>query len=222
MSNSLPTGTGFTGSQYSPEYVDLGSKDKLQQITDTTLKQGSPVNPGVILTKDGLDVPLEVQFGINDEKINSGRPTLLPLFRTRYVDDRTTEDNTQGYYQELRGQLSPTLQNLLAENELKSLEERDPDLVALDMSLRFEANWLAISNGLSVPSSSSESALIGAQQFLNMPSMVRSQMLDYGNKVSQFLDTYLATLRRDDPSFDILLNVSNQIKEAILILNTSP
>lgn len=222
MSNAPSTGAGFSGSPYSPEYMDLNSKDNLQQITSSKLIQGSPWNPGVILAKDSLQVPLETQFGITDEKTNPGKPTLMPLFRTRYVDDHATEDKTQEYYQGLKANLPQNLQDLLNKNETQYAEDKDPDVIALDMSLRFEANWLAISDGLSVPSSQNESTLIGAQQFLNMPIMVKMQMLDYGTQVSGFLDHYLATTSSNDPGYDTLLNASNLIKDALVILNQNP
>ncbi|MBA2369895.1 MAG: hypothetical protein H0V82_12890, partial [Candidatus Protochlamydia sp.] len=112
MSTALPppTGFGFTSSQSSPDFVDLNSTEKSQRTNNTQLKQGNPVSPGVILSKDSIEIPIEVAFGINNDKANSSRPTLLPLFRTRYVEDRTTEDLTFTFYMERLSSLPLELQ----------------------------------------------------------------------------------------------------------------
>ena len=220
--NSTPIGTGFSSSPNSPDYMDMGSKEILQQQAANKFLQGSPINPGVILTKDSLQVPLEVQFGITDERANSSNPTLMPLIRTRYVEDRTTEDTSLGFYQERRAKLSDGLKQKLDANDeairTGQFDLIDQDVLALDMSLKFEANLMALANGLSVPSSGHESLLIGAQQYLAMPEAVKSEMISYGSKVVHFLDQHLSQIGSNDPSYDILLNASNQIKEALTLL----
>ncbi len=142
---------------------------------------------------------------------------MLPLFRTRYVEDRTTEDLTFTFYMERLSSLPLELQQKLNLERSKALEDRDPDLVALDESLHFEANLLALADGLSVPSS--DAVLIGAQQFLALPNIVKHELLNYGTTVTNFLDRYLVSIGPNDPSYDLLLNVSSQLKEAIGLLN---
>jgi hypothetical protein len=211
------TGFGFTSSQSSPDFIDFNSTEKSQRTNNTQLKQGNPVTPGVILSKDSIEIPLEVAFGINNDKTNSSRPTLLPLFRTRYVEDRSTEDLSLIFYQERLSSIPLELQQKLNLEKSKPLEDRDPDLVALDESLRFEANLLALADGLSVPSS--DEILIRAQAFLALPNMVKHELLTYGLAVTNFLDRYLVSIGPNDPSYDLLLNVSNQLKEATSLLN---
>ena len=57
-----PIGDGFQTSPSSVNYVDVHAKDNLQERTNTGLVHGAPWNPGVILAKDSLEVPLENLF----------------------------------------------------------------------------------------------------------------------------------------------------------------
>ncbi|WP_068467246.1 hypothetical protein [Candidatus Protochlamydia phocaeensis] len=219
--NTPSVGVGFTSSPNSPDYIDLSSKDQVQETTNNRIPQGAPWNKGVILAKDSLEVPIEIAFGINNDRTEPGKPSLLPLFRTRFVDDHQVEDLSRSYYLELRDNLPTDLQKILSQDEAKpNIEDRDPDLMALDNSLRFEANILALADHLSVPQSD-EGVLIGAQQFLALPTLVKQELLAYGANVGQFLDRYLAEIGPNDPSYDLLLNVSNQMKEAYQLFNLS-
>jgi hypothetical protein len=218
MSNSLPIGGGFTSSPNSPDYIDISSKDLLQERTNNTIPQGSPGNRGVILTKDSLDVPLEFAFGITDDRSEPGRPTLLPLFRTLIVDDQKIPDTSRNYYEKLRNELSPNLKTKLEQDEQQPFEDRDPDLVALDNSLRFNANVLALAKSFSLPVEEGHLSLIGAQQYLNLPNAIRQEILTYGTTVSNYVDRFLAQIGPNDPSYDFLLNATNQIKQTLDLL----
>lgn len=221
--NAPPTGYGFSSSPTSPDYVDLNSTEKSEQLSNTQMKQGAPTNPGVILTTDSLEVPLEVAFGINSDKAGSSRPSLLPLFRTRYVEDRQTEDLTLSYYQERLNSLPLELQQRLNLDKSKPFEERDPDLIALDNSLRFAANLMALAGNLSISGTEpDESTLISAQQYLGLPDKVKQELLNYGLIVTNFLDDHLAAIGSNDPRYDLLMNVSNQMKEAIQLFRSEP
>ncbi|CUI15984.1 conserved hypothetical protein [Candidatus Protochlamydia naegleriophila] len=219
--NAPPTGYGFSSSPTSPDYVDLNSTEKSEQLSNTQMKQGAPTNPGVILTTDSLEVPIEVAFGINSDKASSSKPSLLPLFRTRYVEDRQTEDLSLSYYQERLNSLTLEMQQRLNLDKSKPFEERDPDLIALDNSLKFEAHLMALAGSSSVPGSApDESTLIGAQQYLGLPDLVKQELLNYGLIVTNFLDDHLTTIGPNDPSYDLLLNVSNQLKEAMQLFRS--
>ncbi|MCE2983971.1 MAG: hypothetical protein LW832_10470 [Parachlamydia sp.] len=217
--NAPPTGYGFTGSQYSPDYSDPNTPEKSGQMTNTSVKQGNPINPGVILTKDSLEVPLEVQFGINNEQSGASRPSLLPLFRTRYVEDSQTEDLTLTHYQERLNSLPLELQQRLNLDKSKPLEDRDPDLVALDESLHFESNLLALAAKISI-SNEDPNLVIRAQQYLAFPDHVKKELLAYANSVTNFLDDHLASIGPNDPAYDLFLGVSNQLKEAMTLFKT--
>ncbi len=200
-----------------PDYADYSANDRAKEKAQKTVSQGSASGEkGAILTKDSLDVPFEAQIGIETEPAEAGRPSLPPLFRTRFVDDRLVEDSSRDYYQELRNNLSPYLKEKLIEDEAQlAFEDRDPDLIALDTSLKFEANLLAMADRLSAPGTGDEKALISAQQFMALPELVQRELSTYGLHAVHFLDGYLEKIGRNDPSYEILLNVSNQMKEAL-------
>ena len=174
---------------------------------------------GIDLTKDSLEVPYEQQQKIYAAEAEAGRPFLPPLFRTRFVDDHQVEDLTYAYYLELRDQLPSYLKEKLEKDEKIVLSDRDPDLVAMDMSLKFEANLLALADTFAIPNADEEKSLLGAKEYMNLPEIVQQEISTYGINFVRFLDQYLANIGPNDPSFEILFNVSNQIKEAVALMN---
>lgn len=205
-----------TNSNLTPDY----SKETTQVQAKKAASQGaSSAGKGVILTKDSLEVPFVEQTSVHANEAEAGRPSLPPLFRARFVDDRQVEDLSRDYYQALRESLPALLKEKLENDEEKLFEDRDPNLVALDTSLKFEANLLALADTILIPNADNEKVLLGAQQYLALPEIVQKELLTYGSTVTRFLDHYLSTIGRNDPSYEILVNVSNQIKEALELLS---
>ncbi len=205
-----------TSSNLTPDY----SKETIQIHARKAASATSSHSKGVILAKDSLEVPYEKQVGIQTNEAEAGRPFLPPLFRTRFVDDRKVEDLSRDYYQALRNRLpSPLKEKLEADETQIVLADRDPNLVALETSLKFEANLLALADQLVILNPNDEKALLRAQQYLALPEVVQKEILNYGSTVTRFLDHYLSTIGPNDPSYDILINVSNQVKEALELLN---
>jgi len=201
-----------TGSNLTPSYTKETEHEQAKKAT-------SQRSSGAILTKDSLDVPFEAQMSIESQEAEAGRPFLPPLFRMRFVDDHQVEDLSREYYQMLRDSLPLLLKEKLKKDEAQiDLADRDPDLVALDSSLKFEANLLALADTLSVPSSKDEKTLLGAQQYVALPALVQQEFLTYGANVLRFLDRYLGSIGRNDASYEILTNVANQMKEALELL----
>ena len=67
--------TSGIGSGPIPDYADYSAKDRAKEKAQKTASQGSASGErGAILTKDSLDVPYEVQFGIETEHAEAGRP----------------------------------------------------------------------------------------------------------------------------------------------------
>ena len=48
-----------------------------------------------------------------------------------------------------------------------------------------------------------------------LPEVVQRELSTYGLYATHFLDAYLEKIGRNDPNYEMLLNVSNQMKEAI-------
>src|SRR5690349_15458887 len=98
---SVPTGPGDPNQTSS--YISFQVQENTKEENNSRIPQSSQgLYRGVRLTTDSLEVPLEFLFGINNEAPPSSRPSLMPLFRTRYVDRTTVEDETVDYYVQLR------------------------------------------------------------------------------------------------------------------------
>lgn len=218
MSSTLPpsTGTGFTSSPYAPDYVDLNSKEKLSEMNARNPVQNSPSQPGVVLSKEASDHIWLVETGITDVKSEQPRPAIATINKTLLTQyPELPDDKSVAYYHELRNRLPGDLKGQLENDEQKIFEDRDPNLIAMDANKRLNAQWLAMAESLSVPSPQDDSA---AKQFNDMPQTVGNNMIDHGTKISKHLDQYLSSIRSDDPGYDILLNASNQLKDALTIL----
>lgn len=210
---SIPIGTGFTSSPSSPDYVDLNSNDKIQERS-RGIQQGPAT--GAVLSKDSLDVPLEEALPISDERAGSSRPTLMPLFRTRYVEDKEVTDLTQHFVQRLRDALDPGLRARLEQDETQVFDDRDPDLIALDQGfIQFGAEVLTRTAMAGLPVSEDDPQMIAAQNYLSLPKAARQESVAYGSMIDQYLDRFLANIGPNDPSYDLLLKASNQLKQTI-------
>lgn len=214
----MTTPLSNTSSNLTPDY----SRETTQIQAKKGSSERSAASKGATLVKDSLDVRYEKMMPLHSTEAEAGRPFLPPLFRTRFVEDRQVEDSSQEYYQALRDGLSDRLKEKLEKDEMQSaLSDRDPDLVALDNSLKFEAHLLALADRLAIPSANDEKTQLGAQQLMALPEVVQKELVSYGSTVAHFLDHYLATMSFNDPSYEILLNVSNQIKEALELLSVN-
>lgn len=206
----------------SPDNYDLNSNDILQERTNSKVSSSSVANKGVVLTKDSLDVPLEVQFNITNDRTESGRPTLPILVRIRDTDNAALKDDLAlTFYQQFRSQLSPEMQERLLNDEEFSFQDRDPSYIALDVALRFQANLAAISEMLKQDDLNRDKIEASIASFNHLPVQVNQALNNFNQEVLNHLSIYLHTIGRNDPSYDILASVSNQINEALNLLKTS-
>lgn len=210
----LPIGTGFTANPSAPDYIgDLQSKEKVDQRSKG-IQQGS--NAGAILAKDSLEVPLEAAMPISSEQIGSGRPALMPLFRTIQVKDKEVDNLTDYFAQRLRQSLNPDLKTRLEEDEKQLFDDRDPDLIALDQGIiQFGAELLSRVALAGLPASSDDAQLIAAQRYLNLPEQAKQAGIEYGLTINQYLDQFLADIGHNDPSYQLLKEASDQLKETL-------
>jgi len=216
---SVPTGPGDATQM--PIYISIQVQDNLKEENNNRVPQSSQgLYRGVKLTTDSLEVPLEYAFGINNEASPSSRPSLMPLFRTRYVDKTTVEEESIDYYVQLRNSLSDELRSQLDDDELLSIEKRDSNLVALDHSLHFQADVLTFAKKIESIVIDPESASLAAQDFQTLPSQAQQVLLDHDHQVISYLEHHLQSVGANDPSYDLLLNASNQLKEAWSFLNS--
>lgn len=96
----------------------------------TAIRQGSDSNPGAILTKDSLEVPLEAQVSIHSDSSAAGHPYLAPPTQVRVADESQEDNAAYQYYLDRR-----------ANSTLKlSQNETNPSLLALDDGWKFEGN----------------------------------------------------------------------------------
>jgi hypothetical protein len=195
-----------TPSNLTPNYT----KEMEQEQAKTTSSSSSTK---VILTKDSLDVPFDKQVSIQSQEADASRPSLPPLFQLRLAEDRQSQEISRHYYQALRNQLSPFLKEKLKKNEEPmALADRDLDLVALDASLKFEAHLLALADAASAPNPTPrDHASLESQKFRAFS----QEFLAYSATVLHLLDHSLASLGSNDSSREILVSISNQIKEIL-------
>lgn len=214
-------GAGDTSSPTSPYYTELNSQDQRQEVSNRTIQQGSAGNSGAILIEDEREVPLVIAFNITNDRPGSNRPTLLPLFRIRQTETRETEDISQGFYKELLQSLTPELQMRLLKAKQQPIEDQDPDLVALDLSLRTDAKVLAQLSQIATPLSDDQAELVAAQAYLKLPEAAKQQILDFSHLIETFLARHLIEIGPNDPSYDLLLNTFNQLESALEVLKMS-
>jgi len=219
-----PTTVVYTPGPNAPDYMDMQSKEGKQERTNVTTPTISTLsqNPGVVLSKDGLDVPLEFAFQILNERTGFTRPSLMPLFRTRYVAGAKEEEPSAATeYQKLRDALNPEMKQRLSDNEKLPLAQQDPSLIAFDQALRFEAVTTAIIKYLGGPDMDPERAVADAANFKNMPEATKQNMLNVSQMILNGVDSYLVTVGPNDPAFVLLSGAAGQIKEAMALLNES-
>ncbi len=198
----------------SPDYIDFNNKDTTQEWIINRMPTGSG-NKGVVLTKDTLDIPLETQFGIHDERSESSRPTLMPLFRTRYVDTPESQDELTASYQNLVDSLPAPIKEALKNDMSQPFEERDANWIAFDNSLRFLAGFQNTVAILARPTDTSDQAQIRAQNYLQLPNQVKQRLNSYGTDLVNRLNNYLNQIGPNDPAHDLFSNVSSLIAQTI-------
>lgn len=210
----------ISGMGSGPSFPDDGIREtsKIQRQSSPTPEAGG--NKGALLSKDSLDVPLAVYLGSNIEGAEAGHPSLSPLFRTRMGDESEAKDLSHAFYLELRNKLSPYLKEKLSRDEALDFEDRDPDLIALDTSLKVDANLMAVAQQLSLKAENNETIQETTQSFAALPHRVQTGLLAYESKVVNQLDDYAAASERNDPSHDILTNTLTHMKEALEYLHS--
>lgn len=200
----------------SPDYTNPNSKDNMQQINNTTIPQGFNPNKGVVLSSDSLNVPLEVLSHIQNDPSASSRPSLMPLFRTRYVEDPSSSNIGEEEYQTLRNNLPDELKAKLEQDEALPFRERDPDLIALDQSLRFEATMIALLKQLS---GTETTAGPSSLNFQNLDNLAETNLIGLTQYMVGALNHYLTDVGPNEPSYDLFLGTYNQMNEALTLLN---
>ncbi len=213
-----PIGDGFQTSPSSINYVDVHAKDNLQERTNTGLVQGAPWNPGVVLAKDSLEVPLENLLPLTNPRTEPDRPTLLPLFRAPLVQDRPIEEPLTNHYQQLRDALSPFLQAKLEGNDLTEKGEKDPDVSALDATLNLFASFLSQSERLQRPIVEKEGVEETRSALESLPSRSLQTSLVLGERLEEELRTHLSDIGSNDPSYDLLGKVFGLLQETRQVL----
>lgn len=183
--------------------------------------QGAESNRGAILTQDSLDVPLEVLMSVHSQETESDHPSLAPLIQTAFADDRPTTNLSRDYYLKRIETLPPLLKQNFQEDKKKPLEERDPALVALDVSLSEEAQLVTFVSELTASKISEEQTLTTSQQNQALFALIEKESLNVGIQTLQTLDTHLNAFNALHSSDHPLNPVINQLKEALTLLNST-
>jgi hypothetical protein len=168
----------------------------------------------VHLTKDSLNVPLELLWKIGYDNQNPSRPSLMPLFRILHTPDIVKSDDISTAYQELRSQLNPDLQEQLQNDERLPFEERDPDLMALDMSLKFEAQVMTLTRLFATPLSPDRDPVIAAKFQAAIQETFNQTGLT-GKELAAQLEEHLQQIGSNDPSYDHFSGILNVMHDVL-------
>lgn len=199
-------------SNFTPHYPKEVEKEQIK-------KGFSKSSSRVILTKDSLEVPLEKQISAHSQETEPGHPQ-LPILQIHSSETHDKKDLSFYYYKMLRDELPALLKEKLNQDEaLIDLADRNPDLIALDTSLKFEANLLALTTHFS--SSEIQQSLLNDQQKLLLPTHIQQELLTYGSSILSFLEHNLNLKGHHDSNYEMLVNISNQIKEALELLKSN-
>jgi len=204
--------------QYNPKDLDPTPELNVQQRSNSQIHQGHVQNPGVVLTDDTYKIPLEILFWINNNRTELARPSTATLFRLFNVTGDKAPPFALEQYQRLRESLPEELKGQLLNDEKLRFIQRDPDLIALDESLSFQAIGLALLDLIAAPALSTERAEAGAITFHAMPDNVKHNLLALTETINAELNTYLNDIGPNDPSFDLLLKASNEMRETFKLL----
>lgn len=199
----------------SPNYTNPNVKDEAQQIVNTRLQQGSSthVSPGVYLSKDSLNVPLEVLFGITNQKTESSRPTLLPVFRSRYVEAGENYGlDSSADYAAMRDTMLSRLGISLEEYE-EGLANGDLTLIATDQFVQFAAQQKTLAKQLQLPVIDLEGTFNSTEAFKALPESVKQNLIAYVNTLANQLSEYLSFIGPNHPAYDLWLNALNDLDE---------
>lgn len=214
MANSLPVGSGFSSNPGSPDYFPLNAKETTQEIVNTKNPQGS--NPrGVILTPDNEGIPLEIIMGkIGNDPYSSARPMLKEsLFQMINVSPKAQAEEMRGTFELLLSFLPTDLQEKLTQDKQLPFEDRDPDLVALDLMLKFETGFAAAAARVSMPEVEGGTALTEAKRYEALPGEVNGALMALTDKILSRLEDYLTVSSPNDIGHDLLLNALNALQQ---------
>lgn len=163
---------------------------------------------------------------------SSSKPTLHPLENLRTdISDSGVDDSWKQIMQELVNDLPDDVKAAYEQNLLLPPEERNPTLVALGKLLEGTAvalNWLQNSVNVLDPQNrvAGPGSEIEARQILNMAlaDTVMTGIIVDSNVTFQSVQNALLQIGNNDPHFDDLVGILNQIGSAyttLLSLNSS-
>jgi hypothetical protein len=200
--------------------IALYRKDTDQQVVNTTMQHGHTQNRGAVLIDDNEKIPLPFLIWINDNRTEISRPVTNVLFRDIHSTGEAKTTSPEEFYEILRNNLPNELKSKLEDEETLFFTKRDPDLIALNSSLKFAATLLATLENLGAPPFSSERAKAEATNLETMPEEVKTNITSFGNQVNNELENYLKDIGPNHPSFDMFLSAYNQINDALDLLGS--
>ncbi len=77
---------------------------------------------------------------------------------------------------------------------------------------------MALADTLSL-SSQDQQALQRAERYQSLPEIIRQEIVAYGAVMLHFLEQHLLTIDANDASYDMLFTISNQMRDALELLN---
>lgn len=167
-------------------------------------------------------IPLFVKAGhIGFQQAAANHPILDASFlQMREVsgwDNAMDKTITEEYNNLLQG-LSSNLKSRLEADLQKPIEERDPNLHALDLTLQFAAGVMSSIARFSRSIPDKDPALEGAQMYQSLPNAANQASLSFASTVLDALEQYALSLGPNHPSYDMFMQVVDETKRQIEFL----
>lgn len=214
--NSLPIGTTYSSSPTAPDYNPLNdnTRNATQEIAKTKQPQGT--NPkGVILTQDPIadGIPLDVVAGkLGNDPANPSRPSLKEaVFQTIHVTGAVQDEITSTIEED---RLSPELRTKLEEDKKLPFEKRDPDLVALELLMKFEDRGLAAARQLSQPPIEEGPALEETRTMNELLNKITDNLHIVTEKVIGYIEGTIHEIGANNMNHDLWLEANNTLRQA--------
>lgn len=196
-----------------PQVIVQANKDaddaNEAKTKNTLVQGGNPSSKGVILTQDSLEVPLEIQNPIQNDRYNQTRPTLPPAVQLLLASSKPGE--APNFYDEVFDKLSDGRQNSIAQNSVLQLDDQNQELTAFNHVVNMGADLLGASHAIS---NNAIDSIADIKTFQELPDKVQAGIIGNVGKFITLAEEHLNKIGPNDPAYDQLSAAIGKLKSA--------
>lgn len=182
----------------------------------TSVQVGSQMNILLATPDEMVNIPLFIKAGpMNFERSAPEHPVLTAAFeKFRDVTGGKVGANPEMFiaYETLFNALSKNLQDKLNAEMQKPIEQRDPDIQALALTLAFGASILSIVSSFSRGIEEKSSIHKVAEEYRSLPNLAGNAALTFMASVLTAYEEHAATLGPNNSQFNALMGIMNELK----------